>query len=179
MRNSILRVSALIMIFAAIFTFVACGNDNDDTPNGMQKLTNEFVDYTLYVPVSWTADTSNGFISAYTNDKSNVSVLTMTSTRVYNTIDEYIDEYLTNLQATFADFAYNEEESVRGQELTLGGKPAARIAYTLTLDGTQYKYLQTIAANGVSIYTVTYTAIAENYDAHIDEVYSILDNFKF
>ena len=59
--RSIIAV-ALVMVTA--LTTVSCG-ENKDVPKGMQLVESEFVDCKFYVPSTWTADKTSGFLSAY------------------------------------------------------------------------------------------------------------------
>ena len=50
---------------------------------------------------------------------------------------------------------------------------------TATIGGDTYKFLQAIAGNGGMFYNLTYTALADNYDLHIEEVMKIIEEFTF
>ena len=53
---------------------------------------------------------------------------------------------------------------------TMGGKRATIYEYTYSLGGVSYKCRQTICVYGYMIVVMTYTALSENYDAHLSEV---------
>lgn len=174
---------ALVLVTAALA--VSCGEQND-VPKGMQQIESEFVDCKFYVPSTWTADKTSGFLSAYVpDDKSNVSLMTMTATRAYKDIGEYIDEYLTELENTYVGFEYIEAESLVPTAekpktgLTLGGNEAARLVYKIKVNDVIYKYMQVITTSGFYIYTLTYTALVDKYDSHIEDVNKIITEFKF
>jgi len=177
---------SIFIICAAIAASVSCGETTDDVPKGMQAVESDFVDYKFYVPETWTVDVTQGYVSAYNpEDKSNVSVITMTSTNAYASFEEYIDEYVGSLADTFSNFEYIESESLiptadRPETgVTLGGSTAARIVYTIKVGDATYKYMQVVTAVGYYIYTLTYTALTSHYDAHLDEVYQMIKEFKF
>lgn len=178
-------ILALTIVIAIAALAVSCGQ-NSDVPKGMQLVESEFVDYKLYVPSTWTVDKTSGFLSAYVpDDKSNVSVMTMTATRAYKDVSEYLDEYLTELENTYVGFEQVEEECLiptaekQTTGLTLGGKEAARLVYKIKIGDTTYKYMQIITSSGYYIYTLTYTALEEKYDSHIEDVNKIITEFKF
>ena len=66
-----------------------------------------------------------------------------------------------------------------GEKLDLGGREATVYEYTYRVGETVYRYKQVIAAYGSMIYSVTYTARPECFDAHLDEVNAILEAFVF
>ena len=128
--------SALALAF--LFIVCSCGK-NDDAPKGMQTASSEFVDFNLYVPDSWTVDKTDGVISAYVaDDKSNVSVTTFTPTKSYESVVDYISEYLKTLEKTYVGYKYVEKESIiptvdnPETGVTLGGVNATRIVYELS-----------------------------------------------
>ena len=178
-------IIALILVLVTAALAVSCGQ-NSDVPKGMQQIESEFVDYKFYVPSTWTVDKTSGFLSAYVpDDKSNVSMMTMTATRAYKDVGEYIDEYLTELENTYVGFEYIESESLVPTAekpktgLTLGDKEAARLVYKIKLGDTTYKYMQVITSSGYYIYTLTYTALIDKFDSHLEEVNKIITEFKF
>ena len=51
--------------------------------------------------------------------------------------------------------------------------------FTASMSGKSYKFMQLIAVKSNTIYTFTYTAEADKYDEHIEDVLAILDYFDF
>ncbi len=178
-------IISILIICAALTAVVSCGEETD-VPRGMQAVESDFIDFKFYVPDTWTIDVTQGYVSAYNpEDKSNVSVITMTSTKSYASFADYIDEYIGSLGDTFIGFEYNENESLvptaeRAETgVTLGGSTAARIVYKIKVGDTTYKYMQVVTAVGYYIYTLTYTALESRYDTHLDEVYQMINAFSF
>ena len=176
---------SLLLVISIVFLAVSCGQ-KDDVPRGMQLVESEFVDYKLFVPATWTVDKTSGFLSAYIpDDKSNVSVMTMTGTRAYDSFDQYMEEYIAELKNTYVGFEYIENESLVPTSekpqtgITIGGKSASRLVYRIKIGETSYKYMQIITVSGYYIYTLTYTALEEKYDSHLDDVSKIISEFKF
>lgn len=171
-------IFVIVLALALCFSFVSCSKDVE-TPRGMKLIESEFVSYKMYVPEEWAIVSESGFVSALcTDDKSSVSMLTMTGTKAYSNIEEYIDEYKSELAATYVGFEYIESESTM-TGISLDGKDAARIVYKIRMGDTEYKYMQVITAVGYYVYTLTYTALSENFDAHLEEVYKIIEHFSF
>ena len=184
MKNTKAILAVILLLSMAVLA-VSCGQ-NSDVPKGMQQIESEFVDYKFYVPSTWTVDKTSGFLSAYVpDDKSNVSMMTMTATRAYADVGEYLDEYLAELKNTYVGFEYIAAESLVPTAekpktgLTLGGKEAARLVYRIAVGDTVYKYMQVITSSGYYIYTLTYTALEEKFDSHIEDVNKIITEFKF
>ena len=48
-----------------------------------------------------------------------------------------------------------------------------------TVGGAQYRYRQFICAYRSMIYCMTYTALPENYDAHLADVTAMIEAFEF
>ena len=38
--------------------------------------------------------------------------------------------------------------------------------------------MQVVTASGYYVYTMTYSALEENYETHIEEVFEVINNFK-
>jgi len=172
------RITTLFLAFVLFLSLVSCNKDEIETPKGMQLAQSDFVDYYLFVPEEWVVDATSGYISAYhPQDKSNISLLTMTGTKAYSSIDEYVEEYCAELASTFTNYEYIESESLIGG-VNFGGKDAARIVYKITVGENVYKYMQVVTASGYYVYTMTYSALEENYETHIEEVFEVINNFK-
>lgn len=177
-------VSAFLITCIAL-SAMSCQNKNSDVPKGMQAVESDFVDFKLFVPEAWTPDVTQGFVSAFIpEDKSNVSVTAMTGTRSYTSFNEYLDIYLSELAGTYAGYEYIESESrvptdeVPETGITLGGADAARIVFKIKTGDATYKYMQVICSHGY-IYTLTYTALEEKFDSHLEAVDKIISEFKF
>ncbi len=175
---------------AAIFT--SCSKESD-VPEGMQLVSNEFVNYEFYVPEDWTPDTTiDGFLSAKTGDNSNVSVQTMTWNNKYDSLDAYFrSDYLKKLESTFKSITLLEDEcSIENQTVGTVKNPAAKYVYTVKSDDATYKIMQYFSYNAGYIYIITYTGKigdlvngtekeVEYFDDHLEEVSSIIENFVF
>lgn len=198
----ILFVISLLLI---VFT-VSCGEKDNWIPKGMKKVSTDAVDYTMFVPDSWTVDISTGVISAYvkSTDRSNITMIAfnLENENADMTVDDYWLKYESELRQTFPDMEYTviQEDSETTDAVTaettaesettstdkyipttmlLDGFSANKYIYTATVTGVAYKYMQVICIRGGIAYLFTYTTVPENFNIHLEEVDSILQNFSF
>ena len=72
------KITALFLVLSVCALLLcSCNKDESETPDGMQLIESEFVDYKFYVPSDWTADITTGTLTAKASDNSNVSIKTM------------------------------------------------------------------------------------------------------
>lgn len=98
----------------------------------------------------------------------------------FKAIENYWGNYEPTLMAVFPDFKYDSEP----ERVTLDGAEAIEYRYSGSMkmnpkDSQKYMFRQIVAIKDTRIYIFTYTATAENYDAHIEDVAAILDYFTF
>ncbi|MHB1153260.1 MAG: hypothetical protein ACYCWE_14650 [Eubacteriales bacterium] len=201
-----MKIKIILFVISMLFIVftVSCNEKDNWIPKGMKKVSTDAVDYTMYVPDSWTVDISTGVISAYvkSTDRSNI---TMVAFNLENedadmTADDYWAKYESELRQTFPDMEYTSiqedgETTVTAETTTesettsadayiptttlLDGFSANKYIYTATVTGVTYKYMQVICIRGGIAYLFTYTTVPENFDIHLEEVDRILENFSF
>ena len=185
-------ISFVLATAMSAMLLTSCGNDSE-IPEGMQLVSNEFTSYEFYVPEDWTVNTSiDGFLSAKTNDNSNVSVQTMTWSNNYESLDAYFrSEYFKKLETTFKSVTLIEDEcSTENQTVGVQKNPAAKYVYTVKSDDATYKIMQYFSYNAGYLYMITYTGkigdtvngeekTVDYFADHLEEVSSIIDNFVF
>ena len=204
MKKTLLLILAGLL---SALLFTSCGNSDTDAPLGYKEISGEDVDYDLFVPEEWQPDISTGMTAAYysSRDPANISLIAFELDGSVKSIEDYWNSYLPGLTAVFPDIKFenipedteteaSEAESAEDTEtaavnaepvigepeqLKLDGVPALAYNYTGSMNGTAYKFYQVIAFRNSRVYIFTYTAEADNYDAHIEDVVSILGNFKF
>ena len=176
MKKLIISVISLIM---ALFC-VSCSDKQEESsvPDGMKLASSEeAASYALYVPEDWTVDMATAATRAHCSksDASSVSAMAWELEHTDSKIEDWWDVNVEELKTVFAD--YNEEAV---EQTTLDGRQAVKYVYTASLGENKFKFMQTAALNGSgAVYIITYTALEDVYDSHADEVYSILENFKF
>jgi hypothetical protein len=170
-----------------IFAFVSCG-EKSEVPDGMKLLENDKKTYKLYVPEAWVIDVTDGISSAYANDKSNISLMTMQwSSAEYKSLEEYCKQYYKNLAATMQNVSAIEEYTEK-QTFGKDALPALKYVYTIgpekeegaesSAETRRYKFMQIFSYDSSGqVYIFTYTALEENYESHIKSVQQIADNF--
>ncbi len=165
------------LLVALSVTLASCGSESDSAPMGYREISDEGLNYHFYVPDEWTPDVSTGMTSAYYSgrDPSNVSVMAfeLDDTSI-NSVDAYWKLNESDLKLIFPDLEYISTDDVK-----LGGFDAKQYVYTAKMSDTEYKFMQVVTIKSNEVYILTYTATAENYDSHIEDVISMVDYFKF
>ena len=163
------------------FKLVDKSERNDDiadeyTPDGMKKASDDDVQYACYVPKSWVTDLSDKMTYAYypESGKPNVTV-TSYSPSENITAESYFKDCEREYQDTLLGYSRTEEPESR----TVGGRNALSYVYTVTYGDSEYKIMQTVLIYNGLAYSITYTARSERYDAYLEDVKMILDNFRF
>lgn len=198
------RFTALLLVLVLCFSLCACAQDNTDAPEGMKLVETESKNYSLYVPDHWSVDMSTGVVSAYASkaDQSNISftgfavdtVSLAEETVVADTgseeeaksmVDVFWESYSEDFAETFGDTMKYIDEN--GKEVddpapsktTLGGFAANKYSYTARVTGETYKFMQVVCIEAGYVYILTYTAVTEAFDSHLEDVESVISNFKF
>ena len=148
----------------------------DDIPNGMKLVTGNDVAYRFFAPEYWIVGDAEAAALVYASetDRSNVSVIGYSAPDGYSVAD-YWKEQEAAYRANLHDFTLVGDPT----ESTMGGKKATVYEYTYSLGGVTYKCRQSICVFGYMIVAMTYTALPENYDAHMDEVEMMQENLTF
>lgn len=180
-------ISLFLIIATLLFVLCACGEETG-VPEGMKLVENDKNTYKLFVPEEWTVNISDGISAAYANDKSNISLMIMNASSEYQSLESFCQKYYKDMENTFRDVSAREEYT---ENQKFGALPALRYVYTIGPDAPaegeqaaestapQYKFLQIFALDQGSnqVYIFTYTALADNYSAHLDEVNKIITEF--
>ncbi len=151
---------------------------DDAVPAGMQAASNTDVAYRFFAPESWVVNTDSRIFSAYVpTDRSNVSVVPYSPEVDSMSVGEYFSIVESRLKLYVPEGGY--ELLSTQPDVDLGGRVATAYTYVYTVGGVQYKYLQVIAAYKSMLYSLTYTALPESFDAHLPEVWAMVDAFEF
>ena len=165
------------LLVAVSVTLASCGSNTDSAPMGYREISDEGLNYHFYVPDDWTPDVSTGMTSAYFSgrDPSNVSVTAfeLDDTSI-NSVEAFWELNEADLKLILPDLEYVDESDCK-----LGGVDGRQYVYTASMSDTEYKFMQVVAIKSNEVYIFTYTATAENYDLHIEDVISMIDYFKF
>jgi len=170
---------ALIMCASAL---VGCsGGQEAGSPDGMKLASNEESGYLMYVPDvenCWKVDRSGLYTSAcYSSgdDATNISATAFDVVQGANvTVESWWEDFVPNLKETYAemsDIAVKDAkiDGIKGKEYSFSGK----------LAGNEYKYIITAVIKDAYVYYITYTSTPEFYEEHLEDLESVINNFKF
>ncbi len=167
------RAAALLCALALLLPVLSsCSKGGEFAPPaGYTAASDEKADFHFYVPDKWTVDYSTAAAGAYFSaaDPSSVSVMAWELPHTDTTLDEWWTLNREEIEQVFDNFELESEENT-----TIDGLYAKKYVYTASLGGFDYRFLQAAAIKGTSVYLFTYASTAENYEAHLDDVNSML-----
>ncbi|MCQ2427175.1 MAG: DUF1795 domain-containing protein [Clostridia bacterium] len=176
-KTALSSVLAALMLLTILSLFAACSDNG--VPDGMFAISLSSDPYNLYVPKSWFNNSVSGHTSAYYSnaDKSNISMTAMLQD--YDNHLETVDDYMKTVDKSLSALLPEYSRTTEFKETTLGGRAAQSFEYTAKIDGKAYRFMQTVTLKGYDFYIFTYTAEAENYELHADDIAKILENISF
>lgn len=156
---------------------------DDDTvaPDGMKLASGKEVAYLFFVPSDWKINVSNEIFSATSADgAAMVSVTPFSPTTADISVQSYAEDCEVQLKTYSESYASLHADGEKHFEKgTLGGGDALIWEYLYTLNGQSYRGRQAMVGYGGMIYSVTYTARADRYDANLQDAMRIFDEFIF
>ena len=90
-----------------------------------------------------------------------------------HSVETYFDRCMSSYGELFATC-----ELVSESDVEMSGIDAKKYIMDVTSGGVEYKLLQAIVQKGDAIYCMTYTATADNFDAHIADVEKMIEVFE-
>lgn len=196
MKRSLITLICILCTLSILL----CGCSNKEAPEGYHNAAGEHEAFYFYVPTTWTLNNTGGTASAYysSSDMSNVSMTCMViEPGEMDTLETYKSVSISELEAVLPDFKIvetpaAEDTSAEGtgaadetgaaeenKPVTIDGRETISFEYECTLSGKTYRYMQVVTLKGDMFYLFTYTALAENYESHLEDVSGILENIKF
>ena len=145
------------------------------TPEGMKIASFDGCEYFLYVPTTWHCDRSDKLSEAYYPESGSPNV----------TVTAYAPESLMTAQEYFAACESIYKKDINGYELlgesktTLSGREAVSYTYKAVYGEAEYRIMQTVTVHDDLLYSLTYTALADRFDAHIEDVNAMISAFRF
>ncbi len=148
--------------------------DKVDAPEGMKLASSKERPYILFAPNDWSVDNSGQITNVYVADKSNLTVQFIMTAEEVHSVETYWKVCMQKYQNVLTDFAEGEssKKTVAGIEECVVGTFSGKSG------GVEYKFKQVIILKGEVYYVITYTATAENYDAHIEDVNKMIEHFN-
>ena len=146
------------------------------TPDGMKIASSDKLQYVMYVPSSWICDAASGVSEAYVNERGrpNVTVTAYSYDDGELTPEQYFARCEAEYKKMLPEYAF-----VESTERTVGDRDAVSYVYTAKADGASIKIMQTVYEYNALIYSFTYTALEDRFDAHLGDVEDMLDTFRF
>jgi len=156
---------------------------------------NSAVDFYFYYPENWTIHRNDAMIIIQTNDTetlltdipegiSGEPLAYMTapniSAQVFSLLENYaaIDDYWNNFAAPTLGQIFTLGPDA-AEELTVGGEPAKKYTYTLSLSGMDFKQSQIIFFRQRQVYALIYTATEDKYDTYAGALDTAAETFVF
>ena len=183
------RYKAYKDIFATIKTeFVIRNASNsgsapvtdEDTPEGMKNASFSGGEYAFYVPKSWDTDMSDKLTEATAKDKkANVTV-----TGYLPSVEMTVDEYFELCESEYKKLgdSYTLLKSGGRYIKTVGSdgeNNATTFEYKIVRGETSYVFSQTVLYYNGMFYSITYTALEENFDTYQADLEKMLENCRF
>ena len=148
-----------------------------EAPEGMKIISTDEHPYRFFVPNSWKINAKTDFAAAYVSreDTSNVSLqfLMVSEQEMGKSIDEYFAECEERYGKVFSEY-----ELLESADITMSGRAARKYTYRIVSGGVEYKQMQAIVEKGGVYYVLTYTALPENFNAHLAEVDQMIAAFE-
>lgn len=153
------------------------------TPDGM-KLASGDIQYSFYVPTTWVTNLSDGFSSAYypESGRPNVSVTVYSPSESIDA-EGYFKLCESDYEKTLSGYKYISSERVMvsdGSKILKDedGYNATSFVYGAVYGDTELRIMQTVFIYSDLVYSITYTAHADRFDAHLDDVGAMLGAFR-
>ncbi len=142
----------------------------DNVPEGMKLVSDNDAFFRFFAPSDWLTVPGSATYQVYASeeDRSNVSVLGYIPNTNSTTYDNaaYWAEVEKEYQSVLKD--YTLLSTTTGEKM--GDLNATVYEYTYTVGGVSYRARQVVCVYSLMIVTMTYTALPENYDRHIEDV---------
>ncbi len=171
----ITKIIAAILISAMLASSLCACSANSDIPDGYQLVACEGDAFRLYVPTTWVCWSEDNVSDAYYPEagKPNVSVTAYSPDNVMTA-----EEYAAMCETEYA-VALEGYELISKEQSKVAERDAVVMTYRVSYGDTQMRLMQTILVNNDLVYSITYTALDDRFDAHMDDVKAIVDAFTF
>ena len=164
-------------------TAVKDGVVDSETPAGMKRVSFDGSEYRFYAPSAWKCNMTDKLTEAYYPEfgKPNVSV-TSFAPDLPMTVDAYFAECSKTYAKEMSGFDANAVKvsstkiDKRAEDDYLDAK---QYTYSAIYGDVEYKIMQTIFVYNDMLYSITYTARADRFDAHLADVNKMITTFKF
>jgi hypothetical protein len=145
------------------------------TPDGMKLASEDNIEYRFYIPNEWNTDLSDGASIAFYSEsgRPNVSVSSYSlredmDAKTYFSLCE--EDYKKTLEGY---------ELISSEERKIHDIDAVSYTYKTVYGSAELRLMQTVFIYNGSAYSITYTALADRFEAHLDDVEQMLSAFRF
>jgi hypothetical protein len=186
MKQITITLALVAMLFACM---AVCGSVSaaDGTgrvqttnmaPAGYSSYSNDAAGVSFMYPPSWNKQENilDSVVAFVKNDRSSVNLVAQDMMKVYKkplTLDEIDSLNLKQLKQIIKDM-----KIVENTPTEFHGHDARLIKYTGRFNEKDYLWEQIVFTRGNTVYTLTYTAPPDKYDANAAEAYGIMDSIK-
>ena len=87
-----------------------------------------------------------------------------------------VAEFFASCEARYAEL-FNEYELLSDVDIKMDGVAAKKYTYRAVIGGVEYTQMQAIVMRGAVYYVLTYTALPEYFDTHVDDVEKMIECF--
>lgn len=149
-------------------------------------------DFEFLFPKNWTYQATDNFTLTDPQSQQTISLGKMVSLTPSNSSNQNINVVLQDLSGRKLDFAAYTElslsqlkqvitdlEIISEEDITIAGQPAKSIEYTGQQGGQTFKWFQVWFVKDQTAYLMTYTALTDAYETHIQAVRSLVESFTF
>lgn len=186
-KNTKRYISVILLIVTVFSALVSCTVQPgyEGAPENMRPINEGDEGAILYVPINWSVETSTGVPTAYysSRDRSMITLVTVDASDVGDMDpQQYWESYRTVFTAELKDFAISKESEEAKDYTTrlIAEQPSYIYDFTANITNISYKFRQAVLKHPESgdIYIITYTASAEVFDSHLDDLTKVYDNFR-
>ncbi len=149
-------------------------SDKVTAPEGMKIASTDERAYRFFVPADWKINNRTDATAAYASDtdSSNVSVQMYMTSDNTETVEKHWERLTSSYEEMFRSFTLISDDAIK-----MDGISAHKYTYTVKSGGQEYKMVQAIVRKGDMFYSITFTAIPENFDKHLPDVEKMIESF--
>lgn len=147
--------------------------DDVEAPDGMKLVSGKERPYYLFAPKAWVVDNTAQITAIKHSDGSSVTVNMAMPELEEISAQKYYESYLENTRSLFTEFTGGETK-----EQKISGIDGIVWEFSGKSGGVSYSFKQVIFVKGAVVYVLTYTATTENYASHLDDVDSMVAEFR-
>lgn len=171
MKKTLIAACFAVSATIILSSCSATGNASE----GYELAGGKNVDYTFEYPSAWNKSRDDGMIAVKSEQSgANISVTAYRPVEDYESCEDYFEAYKANFEKTLGSYA---EESV--EDVIIDGIYAKKITYTATVMDSEFKFASIVCIRNKIVYTITYTAVPDEFDAHLPTLTHVIQTFDF